>query len=161
MVILVGVAAFRARNEYQFVMKHPELRQSPPYNPHVEPAHLFTYVGLITLFPWLFVSSGLIYFSKGAVLFAIGLADLCLAIMTAIGVSLQAQYLPATVKGCSKADVWQVKSTERSFFVLAQELSNRKRPYDSCKTFVSDWQLAFAALLVLTSTLQFSKLNIT
>lgn len=49
MIILVGIAGFAARSEYQFVVKHPELLQSPPYNSHVELAHFLTYVGVCNL----------------------------------------------------------------------------------------------------------------
>src|SRR3954453_19138318 len=98
----------------------------------------------MTLFPWLFISTLLIYKIRGAWFLLLAVIDLALATTVAVGVGLQANYLPATESGCSgsRAATWQVLDNNKSFFVLAQEISNRKSPSDSCKDFVSDWQLA-------------------
>jgi VanZ family protein len=46
MLIPLAMAAFAARDKYLFVKENPEMRQSPPYNEHVELAHFLTYIGV-------------------------------------------------------------------------------------------------------------------
>lgn len=102
----------------------------------------------VTTFPWLLISFCLLVHATGSFLLAIGLIDLALALTAAVGIGMQAQYLPGTRGGCSdsKARAWQVNGDHKSFFVVASELGHRKTPSASCKAFVEVWQLAAACL---------------
>jgi hypothetical protein len=81
-------------------------------------------------------------------MFVVGLVDLGLSITLAIGLGMQAVYLPATVSGCSpeKAEAWQVINPYESFFVQAQTLGYASTASSACNRFVISWDLAVAVL---------------
>ncbi|KAH7122625.1 hypothetical protein B0J11DRAFT_531944 [Dendryphion nanum] len=148
LIVPVAVAAFFQRSLYEFVMKHPELMQSPPYHPRVKLSLLLSYTGLMSLFPWLFISAGLLHYARGFWVLLIALCDLCLSVMIAIAVGLQAEYLPATKGRCDNgnSETWQVTGQDKSFFVLLHDLNFRNSPVAACKQVVVNWQTVVACL---------------
>ncbi|KAF2107579.1 hypothetical protein BDV96DRAFT_589010 [Lophiotrema nucula] len=144
MIVPVAIAAFKAKSTYNFVRNHEELQRSPPYDNNVLLSQLLVYVGIMPIFPWIFISSVLLIYLKGPWLFLVGIVDLGLAVTTAIGAGMEAKYLPASYDGCkpAKAEAWQVHGDYKSFFVQAAELQGKKSPQGACKDFVTAWTLA-------------------
>jgi hypothetical protein len=103
----------------------------------------------MTIFPWLFVSCLLIYFAKRHWILLIGLIDLGLGITVAVGLAMQAEYLPAADKECTlaKAEAWQVVGNYDSFFVLTSKLGKGKNASAACKYYTHAWGLAIATLV--------------
>ncbi|KAF2474143.1 uncharacterized protein BDR25DRAFT_119377 [Lindgomyces ingoldianus] len=143
MVIPVAIAAFSAKDLYNLVLHHHEL-QKPPYNKRVLLAQELVYVGCMTLFPWLFISSGLIFFQRRSWLFVYGLVDFGLALTIIIGVAWQDKYLPGSTKSCGSgmAERWQRSSGHLSLFSQAAAYNNKDTALGKCKDFVSSWELA-------------------
>lgn len=104
----------------------------------------------IIIFPWLFISSALLAKWRGPWILLYGLIDFGLAITVAIGVGMQAEFLPATFKGCdgNKADNWQRVHGHNSFFAAVANLygDDKQTPKGICRSFLSDWTVAVAVL---------------
>ncbi|KAF2738650.1 hypothetical protein EJ04DRAFT_41942 [Polyplosphaeria fusca] len=143
MIIPVAIAAFSAKNTYTSIRKHEELQQSPPYDKHVLLSQLLVYIGTMSLFPWLFISCALVLVWKGPWLFLYGVVDLGLLVTICIGLSMEGNYLPSSVKSCStsKVTTWQVVDNHPSFFVQAASYDPNPNPQQKCKTFVTTWSL--------------------
>lgn len=149
--IPVAVTAFMQKELYEFAKTHPQILQSPPYHPLIELSLLFAYIGLMTLFPWVFISAALTYYARGFWILIIGILDLGLALLIAIAAGMQGQYLPATMKGCNgdKPVKWQITGDEDSFFVLVANLDTPGKdasPQKACKSFVAAWEMMVACL---------------
>jgi hypothetical protein len=102
----------------------------------------------MTIFAWLFISAAMLFFKRlawtGPQIFAFGLIDLGLAITLCTGVVLQSNYLPSKSSGCKKAETWQVKGKEESFFtVMGGDTLSAHR---ECTRFVSAWSQAVVSL---------------
>ncbi|KAF2263870.1 hypothetical protein CC78DRAFT_262477 [Lojkania enalia] len=146
MIIPVAVAAFKAKDSYEFVKRHPELQASPPYDSHVLLSQLLVYVGSMSMFPWLFISCFLLSMWRGPWILLYGLVDLGLAVTIAVGVGMEARYLPASARGCNNAVDWQTDGTYKSFFLQAAEVESKKSARGHCKNFVTVWSLATSVL---------------
>lgn len=79
-----------------------------------------------------------------------GVINLALAITITTGITMQAQYLPASSDGCKngKAVYWQVVDGYDSFFTLAAKLNKNDagKAEAICKNMVAGWTVACAAV---------------
>ncbi|KAF2798360.1 hypothetical protein K505DRAFT_414386 [Melanomma pulvis-pyrius CBS 109.77] len=148
-IIPLGIAAFESRKVYNTVKGIPEILH-PPYNEHVLLAHLLTYIGTMTIFTWLFISSTLLIFHwkawKSPYILLMGLIDLGLAVTLGTGIVLQAAYLPSTSSGCSNANTWQIVGMNKSFFSVIADSSPPSSAENKCQWFVSAWSEAVVSL---------------
>ncbi|KAF2811251.1 uncharacterized protein BDZ99DRAFT_298409 [Mytilinidion resinicola] len=145
-VIVVGILAFAAKDNYQLVKDHDQLSR-PPYNKNVILSQELLYAGSMAAFGWTFVGFGLILTWKGWAIFWYGLVDLTLSLVMAVGAAMQASYLPATLTTCKKADTWQVHGDYPSFFALAASYRSREDANDRCHSFVLVWILGVVVIV--------------
>jgi hypothetical protein len=106
-------------------------------------------VQCIVLFPWVFIATGLLSKWYGTWTPLYGIVNLGLAITIAMGISMQAQFLPASSSSCKwgKAVDWQVVDGYPSFFTLTAKLDtgDENKAEAICKNMVSGWMLAVTA----------------
>ncbi|KAF2446338.1 hypothetical protein P171DRAFT_430502 [Karstenula rhodostoma CBS 690.94] len=149
LVIPTAMAAFTARSNYLLVKRYPQLSQHP-YNPKMGLSFLMTYIGCVILFPWVFLATLLLKKWYGSWTLLYGIANLALAITITMGVSMQAQFLPASLNGCKggKAMNWQVVDGYPSMFTLAADLdrNNVDKAEAICKNMVAGWTVATAVV---------------
>ncbi|KAF2865047.1 hypothetical protein BDV95DRAFT_266329 [Massariosphaeria phaeospora] len=100
----------------------------------------------MSIFPWLLISILLVFRWPGSRILLYGLIDLGLAILLAIGIGIQAAYLPADPDSCSNAAEWQIVGDGQSLFTVAAEVAGGSATF-RCKQFVSAWVVAVCALI--------------
>ncbi|KAF2490284.1 hypothetical protein BU16DRAFT_530802 [Lophium mytilinum] len=145
-VIVVGILAFAAKDNYQLVKLHDQLTK-PPHNKNVLLSQELLYAGSVAAFGWTFLGFTLLLVWKGWAIFWYGLVDLVLALVMIIGAAMQASYLPATLAKCKKADTWQVHGDYPSFFALAASYKSRETANDRCHSFVLPWILGVVVIV--------------
>lgn len=98
------------------------------------------------IFPWVFLSTLLLrgWYRSWTLLY--GVINLSLAITVAIGISMEAQFLPATSDGCKwgRSVDWQAVPGHPSFFTLVAALDRNDESESEavCKGLVGGWTIA-------------------